>query len=130
MTDLKSLFAEAEQAGKRVEDVESKIDDIDGDLTNAYHDAEIAIRGGTAPEALIAARDALKTIRDAVRELSRMAGKVQGDISDLAIGLDKAQYEQHDTADLAEMIRDVERGIRDPCELRYAIERIEPNYVL
>jgi hypothetical protein len=71
-------------------------------------------------EALAARMD---TQRTETERLDKLAGGIEMDLDDL-------QHEQQDTADLAEMIRDVERGIRDPSELRYAIERIEPNYVL
>jgi hypothetical protein len=73
------------------------------------------------------------------RELAKRAARISGLSNDVLAAVriadDCADYlpciDERDTLQsVTEMFRDVERGIRDPSELRYAIERIEPNYVL
>ena len=132
MTDLRTLHADATEIANRVTDLAGVADELTGVASYAVTDARRALANGGDLEAL---RAALEAARESLKDIHAKAGTILHglytlDTEDLVCSLDDAQYEQADTVDLAEMFRDVERGIRDPSELRYAIERIEPNYVL
>jgi hypothetical protein len=135
MTDLRTLHADATEIANRVTDLAGVADELTGVASYAVTDARRALANGGDLEAL---RAALEAARESLKDIHAKAGTIlhgldtldTEDLEDLVCSLDDAQYEQADTVDLAEMFRDVERGIRDPSELRYAIERIEPNYVL
>jgi hypothetical protein len=137
MTDLKPLFDSATEIANRVTDLAGDADTLTDRAAYGVTEARRALEGlpfddERAAQQAVAALEAARETLKACHEIAGMIahGLASLDTEDLVCSLDDAQYDQEDAAGLAEMFRDVERGIRDPSELRYAIERIEPNYVL
>ncbi len=131
-SDIATAYAEATRIADRVADLADIADQMTDSAAYAVTDARLALEGGGDFDAILGA---LEAAREALKDAHKLAGELLHgldtlDTEDLVCRLDDLQHDADAREDFATMALDVERGIRDPAELRALIHSMTPNYVL
>ena len=123
--DIHTAYTEAETVARRLSRVEDDADTLVDDMA-----ALVAELADFEADMSRDTRDLLNAVKGRICDLAADLREVSGDAGDLEMTLDDLQHDAAERADFAEMVLDVERGIRDPGELNALVRSMTSSYVL